>query len=170
MRSRAIKTGLEAIFDEHTRSVYWAMANRVKRKLKLTLPFSYAEYREWVLDAFGGNWDSVIQCAYCTRLMNVQTFVTDHREPLKFGGAISLENLALCCEACNSAKGAMSEDGFRLLIQFSVEYLSPQDANDMLGRMKNGSAYLRLRASMNGRHEKQFGILTNSLSDLQRVS
>jgi hypothetical protein len=170
MQSRAIKVGLESIFDEHTRSVYYSMAKRVKAKLKVSLPFSYAEYRGWVLDQFGGNWDSVAKCTYCTRLLNVQTFITDHREPLKFGGALSLENLALCCEDCNNAKGSMSEDGFRLLIQFTVEYLSPQDANDMMGRMKNGSAYLRLRASMNGRREKHFGILTNSLPNLQRVS
>lgn len=170
MRSRAIKTGLEAVFDEHTKAVYWSMATRVKKKLKLSLPFTYAEYRQWVLEAFGGNWDSVIQCAYCTRLMNVQTFVTDHREPLKFGGSVNLDNLVLCCEDCNNLKGGMSEDGFRLLIQFSVEYLHPQDASDMFGRMKNGSAYVRLRASINARPQKQFGILTNTLADLQRVS
>jgi hypothetical protein len=169
MRSRAVKTGLEAIFDEHTKTVYWSMANRVKRKLKLTLPFSYAEYREWVLAAFGGNWDSVIQCTYCTRLMNVQTFVTDHREPLKFGGAIGLENLALCCEECNLMKGSMSENGFRLLTRFAVEHLHPQDANDIFGRLKNGSAYIRLRATINARPQKELGIVTNSLSAHQRV-
>ena len=170
MRSRAIKTGLEAVFDEHTKVVYWSMAKRVKAKLKVSLPFTYAEYRRWVLDAFGGNWDSVVQCTYCTRLLNVQTFVTDHREPLKFGGAIGLENLALCCEDCNLAKGSMSEDGFRMLTQFAVEYLHPQDANDIFGRLKSGSAYIRLRATINARPEKHFGIVTKSLADLQRVS
>jgi HNH endonuclease len=170
MRSAAIKTGLEAIFDEHTRAVYWSMAGRIKKKLKVTLPFTYAEYRRWVLDQFGGNWDSVAQCTYCTALLNVQTFVTDHREPLKFGGSIGLDNLALCCESCNLAKGSMSEDGFRMLIEFSVEYLHPQDANDIFSRLKNGSAYVRLRASLNQRPQKGFGIVTNTLPNLQRVS
>ena len=167
MANRAIKSGLEAVFEDHTKAAYWGMVRRVKAYHHVGLPFTLAAFRAWVLEAFSGNWDGVTQCCYCTALLNVQTFITDHRVALKFGGGIGLENLALCCEHCNCLKGSMSEDGFRLLIQFSVEYLHPQDANDMFSRMKNGSAYVRLRASLNARPQKEFGMVTNPVATLQ---
>ena len=140
---RAVKSGLQDIYERHTEQVYRAMAGRVKAKYKVPLPFSLAEYRVFVLDKFDGNWDGVVQCCYCTRLLNVQTFVTDHVEPLKFGGSIDIDNLDLCCDECNCLKGALSADGFRRFLEFTIAELHPQDANEITGRMKNGSAYLR---------------------------
>ena len=165
---RTAKLGLQDIYERHTEQVYRAMAGRVKAKLKLPLPFTLTEYRVFVLDKFGGNWDGVVQCCYCTRWLNVQTFVTDHVEPLKFGGGIDLDNLDLCCEECNCLKGALSASGFRRFIEFTIAELHPQDAKEIMGRMKNGSAYLRTRI-VDWKAKKAPQKVTNSLASRELV-
>jgi 5-methylcytosine-specific restriction endonuclease McrA len=142
---RAVKQGLQSIFERRSGDVYSAMAKRIRRKLGGELPFTLAEYRGWLLERFAGSWDNAVQCAYCTAWLNASTFETDHREPLKFGGGIGLDNLDLVCANCNRLKGSMSARGFRLLLEFAVLNLHAQDANEMFARMKNGGAYLRTR-------------------------
>lgn len=146
MRGRD-KVGLQQVYEQHTLSVYHTMARRLRLR-HLEIPFDLVDFRVWVLDSFGGSWDSAVQCTYCTCWLNVQTFVIDHVEPLKFGGSCGLDNLALCCEECNRRKGALSADGFRKLIEFSVTELHPQDANEIFGRLKDGGAYMRSRVSV----------------------
>jgi 5-methylcytosine-specific restriction endonuclease McrA len=37
----------------------------------------------------------------------------DHRHPISQGGRNTLDNLCLCCQKCNTAKGDMTEEEFR---------------------------------------------------------
>jgi 5-methylcytosine-specific restriction endonuclease McrA len=146
MGRRVVKVGLQASFERHTRIVYDGMAARVRRRCGLAvLPFSVAQYRDWLLTTVFGSWDRAAQCMYCTQLVNVATFETDHLVALSCGGSVGLDNLGVCCAPCNRLKGALSADGFRRLIVFATEELHPRDANEIFGRLKNGGAYLRLK-------------------------
>jgi hypothetical protein len=141
----ALKPRLSSMFDEHTRSVYGFMRDRVAR-LGLFLPFTLAEFRAWLLkDVFRGSAENPIQCCYCREWMHAGNFVTEHRDPVCYGGGLGFENLAPACASCNTLKGRMSETAFRSLLDF-LQTLPPRDANDMVGRMKNGAAYVRLQA------------------------
>ena len=53
-------------------------------------------------------------CAYCGRDLCRQTMCIDHVHPKSQGGNNNIENLFPCCRSCNSSKGTMSIDDFRL--------------------------------------------------------
>lgn len=121
------------------------MGVRAERKGRV-LPFTLGEFRGWLLEtAFRGSPENPVACAYCQRWMNSSTFVTDHEEPIAAGGSFGLNNLVLACAHCNRIKGRMSGEAFRALLMF-VQTLPAWDANDMLGRMKNGAAFIADRA------------------------
>lgn len=147
--TRPVKVGLQREFEKHTETVYDGMTFRAKKYGK-TVPFTLRDFRDWLLDgAFRGSWDNAVKCAYCNVWLNALNFVTDHREPVKYGGSFGIDNLDLTCEPCNCAKGVMSADGFRKLIDLSLQ-LHPQDAADMFGRMKNGAGYIKMKIIAKG--------------------
>jgi hypothetical protein len=167
MRSRAIKPGLQGIGESHAAAIYHTMAKRVRQKYGLALPFSLTEFRVFCLERMGGSWDLAVQCIYCTRWLNAQTFIIDHREPLRYGGSLGIDNLDLVCEECNAIKGSLSSLAFRKLLLLVVE-LHAQDANEIVGRMKDGSAYVGLRVRTRIlAQKKRARTLTNSLSPRQ---
>ena len=53
-------------------------------------------------------------CAYCGRDLCWKTMCIDHVHPKSQGGNNNIENLFPCCRSCNSSKGTMSIDDFRL--------------------------------------------------------
>jgi hypothetical protein len=151
--TRPVKVGLQTEFEKHTESVYKGMQGRAK-KMGREMPFTLREFREWLLAGpFKGSWDNAVQCAYCRAWLNALTFVPDHVEPVKYGGSFGLDNLTLCCQPDNIAKGVMSADGFKRLLEFSTQ-LHPQDSADMFGRMKNGAGFLRLKIQARGARAK----------------
>lgn len=50
-------------------------------------------------------------CYYCGRLLDGH-YARDHKQPLSRGGTDTIDNIALCCERCNTRKGAKSEEEF----------------------------------------------------------
>lgn len=153
--TRPATTGLQPEFEKHTESVYVLMKFRVSEKKNTAgiitqvgrpLPFTLREFREWLLAGpFAGSWDKAVQCSYCRRWLNASNFVTDHREPLKYGGSLDFDNLAIACADCNNEKGVMSEAGYRALMAWVGNNLNTRDAADMLGRMK-GSLHQKIVA------------------------
>jgi len=167
MRSKAIKPGLQGIGESHAATIYHTMAKRVRSKYDLPLPFSLIEFRVFCLTRMGGSWDMAVRCVYCSGWLNAQTFVIDHREPLRYGGSLGLENLDLVCEECNAIKGSLSSNAFRRLLALLVE-LHAQDSREIVGRMKDGSAYVGLRVRTRLLAAKKAGgRVTNSLSPRQ---
>lgn len=150
------KVGLQREFEKHTETVFDGMKARAKKYGKL-VPFTLAEFRAWLLaGVFRGSWDSAVRCAYnCNTWLNALTFVTDHREPVKYGGSFGLENLDVCCASCNTLKGTMSAEGFQKLIEFATVNLHPQDWSDMSSRMKNGAGYLKMKIIARGQAARQ---------------
>jgi 5-methylcytosine-specific restriction endonuclease McrA len=79
----------------------------MKRNHKLTLG-----QREF-LRGLKGDIDFPVQCFYCNKWLTKHTHTFDHKVPLSKGGARYGQNLASCCEPCNTAKGDMSVEEFR---------------------------------------------------------
>ena len=152
---RQTKPELQAIFDDRTASIFRGMAARVGEKrgdggrvirAGRALPFSQTELGGWILARFGSV-ERLAPCAYCNAWLSVQTFCVDHQIPIAapWRGSLGLDNLTLACASCNRRKGRMSAGGFRLLVSWGVTNLDPRDFADMLGRMANGGANLKLK-------------------------
>lgn len=154
---------LQAEFNKHTESVYGGMRARFGARKndqgEITraarpLPFTLGEFRAWLLAGpFRGSCDNAVQCRYCRAWLNAITFVPDHREPVKYGGSLGLENIDLVCDACNLSKGVLSSAAFQSLIDLSLTF-HPQDSADLFGRLKNGAGYLRLQIQARGIRKK----------------
>jgi 5-methylcytosine-specific restriction endonuclease McrA len=72
-------------------------------------------------------------------------FQVDHRTPIARGGRHQLDNLAVSCAPCNSAKGKLTEAEFRQLLAL-VRTWHPAAAEDLLRRLRQGGrAYGRGR-------------------------
>lgn len=83
-----------------------------------TIPFTLEQYQEWYLAQLGGTVDGTCKCRYCPKILTALDAETDHIHPVKQGGSLGLENLALACGTCNRFKGGMTEDGFNALKEF----------------------------------------------------
>ena len=60
----------------------------------------------------------------------------DHRVPISRGGGAEVENLALCCHACNSSKGPLCENEFRELLATVQRWAD--GGNSLLIRLRGG--------------------------------
>lgn len=77
---------------------------------KLNAAFLKA-YRANALSAQGG------YCKYCLCPLPRSKATADHRVARKHGGGDHQHNIAAACEACNKAKGHMTESAFRSAIR-----------------------------------------------------
>jgi len=133
-RSAALKPQFVRLFDDRSRMLYNSMAYR-KAVLRIGgIPFTLTEWRAWLIKQLGGTPEGVVKCAYCNLWLNISNVVPDHIRALKAGGSAALDNLTLACGPCNRRKGALSDSGFRNLIQFLLT-LDQWDMNDVLMRL-----------------------------------
>lgn len=58
------------------------------------------------------------RCAYCGRGLTLKTMRIDHFHPKAKGGKNHIENLMPCCQSCNSTKGTLDIEDFRLRVAF----------------------------------------------------
>lgn len=68
-------------------------------------------------------WKGCPYCTYCERRIELLEATLDHKVPRAKGGSTCQDNLVLCCEICNLAKGDEDEDHFRKLILPKLKYL-----------------------------------------------
>ena len=61
--------------------------------------------------------DQVLLCYWCKRLTEFGEREVDHIRPLSAGGAHNAGNLCIACLGCNSAKGSLSPEEFRPVIE-----------------------------------------------------
>lgn len=57
------------------------------------------------------------RCKYCLEPMLLKDATADHRLAKRKGGTTTSKNIAAACEACNSAKGHMTEHAFGIAIR-----------------------------------------------------
>jgi hypothetical protein len=144
----------EAAFWDRARKAYHHMRERVKEKrtkknriiqVGRQIPFTLDQFNDWLVSQFHGDPNGVIKCRYCTRMITGMDFQVEHVEPLKQGGSLDLENLALVDEECNRFKGNLTESAFAMLKEFLRRLQDEQllaDAAEIEQRMKiSGSAH-----------------------------
>ena len=81
----------------------------VSRKWSHTDPFGIPNYRTHKHKLFGKQEGL---CGGCRVMFPFRNFTVDHIIPQSKGGSGHLENLQLLCGACNSMKGAGSQEEF----------------------------------------------------------
>ena len=135
--------GAGALFKESARSNflrisgqrYDSMQARMTRKNLPALPFTKAEFRDWLLIQLGSNQDGFAQCRYCRNYFGIEECAVDHAVPLARGGSAGLDNLELPCGRCNHRKGGLTPDEYLALLGF-LEARIPLGRLDVLERLE----------------------------------
>lgn len=142
---------VESQFMQRTGSIYDNMTRRFSEKrnkngrvirIGFTIPFTKAEFREWVENQLGGR-NGVKKCAYCSTFISAADFITDHMTPPNRGGSVGLDNLALCCEPCNSIKGNMTALAYMAFRAWALLNIDPEDCKDLFKRLQSQMKLLR---------------------------
>jgi 5-methylcytosine-specific restriction endonuclease McrA len=75
-------------------------------------------------------------CEYSGIKLDVSDITVDHRTPIARGGTNELENLAICSNHMNTAKGRMNEYEFRSLLKIIKHW--EDGGQGILKRLKQG--------------------------------
>lgn len=119
----------------------WTMHRDHKRRAiarGAQIDYTVGQLRDLIGAAIGG------PCPYCRRVLGDRTFSIDHVEPVGRGGSFAFENLAVCCQDCNFAKGPLTGVEFLelMLLLGAWEDCARQNT---LARLKAGAKKARLR-------------------------
>lgn len=147
------------VFMELTGSRYDNMAARLRKKKLPGLQFSKDEFRAFVRNALGGHEDGFVFCRYCRSGFGLKDLAADHMRPLSRAGGLGLDNLELCCQMDNQAKGSLLPEEFLRLRAF-LECEIPEGRMDVLGRLAKanklaaGAARARMMIQKFGKPKK----------------
>lgn len=75
-------------------------------------------------------------CPYCRAALTAATFGLDHAEPTSRGGSWGLDNLVVCCQACNQAKGPLTAAEYAALLALLATWPEPA-ARDLIARLRS---------------------------------
>ena len=91
--------------------------------------FTREELELWLIESSHGRKGIGWRCSYgvkCNRHLGLPDVSLDHKTPLKLLRITTLDNLAVCCKACNRVKGDLDGEHFLelmgLLDHWPVEY------------------------------------------------
>lgn len=150
-------------FDARAKSLYdsqYALARPVKNEQgvivrpRVILPFTRDEFALWLWRGLGLQ---ARLCPYeCNRPIDVLNCVIDHVIPRGQEGSWELDNLIPCCEDCNTLKGNMSGESFRIFMRAGRE-MWPRDWELLRKRIMIGNVAQqeRFRAIRAGRELKK---------------
>lgn len=122
-------------FEKITSRQYSNMRTRFKPKMSKStgllrvpgreLPFTLAQMRDWIIDRAVDKISNssvliaydrlVFRCGYCKKLLPIEDVELDHIVPVKRGGNLGLDNLAIACKIDNQTKGELTADEYRAL-------------------------------------------------------
>lgn len=91
------------------RSLRSSLLRRVKPEFKEDTP-TINELEKWLRR-------SSYICYYSLEPLTFEQITIDHKVPLNRNGTNKIENLCICSSAMNTAKGSMTEDEFRSLLE-----------------------------------------------------
>lgn len=162
------RSSIDAIFEKRCAKILNNLRYRHralyrgKRLIRpeIPMPFTLLDLRRWVYAQFlpsGHGIEGVIECAYCPARIDVGTFTIDHKEPYRKSLDSRFENLCLCCEKCNEAKGDFSEVFYRTLLTMLDQAMlhgivSPDEVIKLMSLVRMGWGYKRM--AFHGRKNK----------------
>jgi 5-methylcytosine-specific restriction endonuclease McrA len=129
----------DSAFLKKVGNIYSSHRQRA-RKYKVELPYGIDDLRAWVTEKLAGRTSPL--CDYCHCYLSLATFTVDHRRPLVRGGLHSLTNLAVCCMACNLAKGPLNDLEWGCLLTY-LDSIHPFAKKSVLARLKAGAKAIR---------------------------
>lgn len=103
------RSKLIEILHRRSGKIYNGMKARAAKQYS-KMPFTLAEFRDWLVMKFGPNGEA--RCEYSGEMILVENFSVDHRRPLSRGGCFTVGNLALCSEKQNLRKGNMTKEEY----------------------------------------------------------
>jgi len=83
-------------------------------------------------------------CYYCEVKITPNNIGVDHKQPISREGSLGLDNLAVCCRECNSAKGSLDETEFKQLLALIGQW-SEVSRKSLLGRLKYAGSKFGLK-------------------------
>lgn len=156
---------LESAFYIRTSHNYNAMKKRFgERRIKTgrqagrvtqvgrPLPYTLDQFRDWLMQQFGGNPNSTCKCYHCPAVLDAMNVGFDHLNPVSQGGSLGLENLVPCCGVCNRIKGLLSLDTFQRLMRW-LEHagqnfpgaMTIADRADIIKRLRGGGTFYKTK-------------------------
>jgi 5-methylcytosine-specific restriction endonuclease McrA len=87
------------------------------------------------------------QCPYCYTVITPRNFSMDHRVPLSRGGLHDIANVTICCKACNTAKGQLTDQEYAKLLHFLCTNYIQAAQRDILARLKAGARRFMRKAA-----------------------
>lgn len=64
--------------------------------------------------------DGKFTCCYCLKEFPIADATRDHKIPKSRGGKTTPENIVVCCEKCNSQKGALTPDEYAQWMRLEI--------------------------------------------------
>jgi len=137
------------LFPRQAKSVFLAVTgkgydNMKYRLARLGVPllFNKVEFRVAILDRhMGGEYDGVIMCRYCIRIIDITDVAFDHAVPLSRGGSWGLENIEAICQSCNAIKSDGTPEEYMSLLSWAEREV-PLWRTSLFKRLKEHSKLL----------------------------
>lgn len=143
-KSTKSQRAARAMFMRRSYAVYKHMASRLKAPpYGIERPFALEDLRGRISLALN------LPCVYCGSEVTAKNFSADHRVPLNRADEIigpgwlaRLDNIAICCSACQRLKGAMDEHEYRRFLALLSEF-DELARRDTTRRLRAGGAVIR---------------------------
>lgn len=99
--------------------------------------FTREELEGWLIGSSHGGKGIGWRCSYgvkCSRYLSLSEVSLDHKTPLKLLRMTTLDNLAVCCKACNRVKGDLDDEHFWQLLGL-LDHWPPEQRRSVLARL-----------------------------------
>lgn len=123
-----------SVFQRRTKDAFF---NQCHRFGPGRLDYGLADLRLLAADAIRRG-----PCPYCQTQLTDKSISFDHAIPICRGGTPEFANLTVCCLACNTAKGPLTQDEYRQLLALLASFPRAAAANT-LARLKAGARCAR---------------------------
>lgn len=98
----AARTGIDGGLNKRVSNAYHDCKRRA-REAGQALDFGLEDLRALVLHKLRGG-----RCLYCGVPIDGMNWSLDHCQPVCRGGSFAMDNVVICCQACNTVKGVLS--------------------------------------------------------------
>lgn len=123
------KSAITKILNRIDRAIYQIKSRSKKHNVEFNL--SVEQLRKLTYDCYGTN------CLFCDKIITISNYVYDHIIPVAKGGKSVIDNLQLLCKSCNTRKGSLDQDNFKLLLDW-LDTMPLDFKNDVLTKLSGG--------------------------------